>query len=143
MQQRHDALIIVGRVLQERPELPGQDGLLEGSLLVQGRTEFIRRSKTEYVEALRRVFQRNDFLKVNFDSLRVVRDLQDESLYGVTLKQHWTSSSYTDTGYVFLLLDFADVDRPLIHVRSWQPTRFADGSTISLQDFEIIRVGKP
>ena len=73
----------------------------------------------------------------------MVRDLQDPRLYGVTLKQRWTSSTYSDTGYVFLLLDFADPDYPLIHVRSWQPERFDDGSIISLQDFEIIRVDDP
>lgn len=139
----NDALIIVGRVLQERPDLPTQDGRLENSLLSRDRIEFIRRSKGEYLDALRQVFRRNDFLKVEFDSLRVVRDLQDSQLYGVTLKQRWTSSTYSDTGYVFLLLDFADPDYPLLHVRSWQPERFDDGSIISLQDFEIIRVEEP
>ena len=74
------------------------------------------------------------------DAGECMRDLQDDRLYGVTLKQQWTSSTYTDTGYVFLLLEFVDPDRPLIHVRSWQPQRFDDGSVISLQDFEIIRV---
>ena len=139
----NDALIIVGRVLRKRPDLPTQDGRLEGSLLSQDRIEFIRRSKGEYLDALRQVFHHSDFLKVEFDSLRVVRDLQDPRLYGVTLKQRWTSSTYSDTGYVFLLLDFADPDYPLIHVRSWQPERFDDGSIISLQDFEIIRVDDP
>lgn len=139
----NDALIIVGRVLQARPDLPTQDGRLEGSRLSQDRIEFVRRSKGEYLEALRQVFQRNDFLEVEFDSLLVVRDLQDHALYGITLKQRWTSSTYADTGYVFLLLDFAEPDRPLLHVRSWQPERFDDGSVISLQDFEIIRAEGP
>lgn len=134
-----DALIIVGNVVKERPDLPSQDGRLANSLLGQKRIEFIRRSKGEYVDALRSVFLRSDFLRVDFDSLQVVRDLQDEALYGITLKQQWQSSSYSDTGYVFLLMDFVDPDQPLIHVRSWQPERFDDGSTITLQDFEIIR----
>ncbi len=138
-----DALIIVGRVVRERPDLPSQDGRLAGSRLSQDRIEFIRRSKTEYIDALRHVFQRNDFLKVDFDSLRVVRDNLDPALYGVTLKQHWTSSTYADTGYVFLLLDFREPDEPLIHVRSWQPERFDDGSIITLQDFDIIRAADP
>ena len=109
-------------------------------MLGQQRIEFIRRSKSEYIEALRSVFSNNDFLRVEFDSLRVVRDLQDEALYGISLKQQWQSSSYADTGYVFLLMDFIEQDQPLIHVRSWQPERFEDGSMITLQDFEIIRV---
>ena len=135
-----DALIIVGNVITERPDLPSQDGRLENSLLGQQRIEFIRRSKGEYIDALRSVFTKNDFLRVEFDSLRVVRDMQDEALYGISLKQQWQSSTYADTGYVFLLMDFVDPDQPLIHVRSWQPERFEDGSMITLQDFEIIRV---
>ena len=135
-----EALIIVGRVLEPRPELPGQDRRLETSLLRRDRIEFIRRSKPEYLQALRQVFQQQHFLKVDFDSLRVVRDQRDDNLYGVMLKQRWTSSSYTDTGYVFLLMDFVNPDAPLIHVRSWQPERFDDGSIVNLQDFEIIRV---
>ena len=135
-----DALIIVGNVITQRPDLPSQDGRLENSLLGQQRIEFIRRSKGEYIDALRSVFTKNDFLRVEFDSLRVVRDMQDEALYGISLKQQWQSSTYADTGYVFLLMDFVDPDQPLIHVRSWQPERFEDGSMITLQDFEIIRV---
>lgn len=135
-----EALIVIGNVITERPDLPSQDGRLEGSMLGQQRIEFIRRSKSEYIDALRSVFSNNDFLRVEFDSLRVVRDLQDEALYGISLKQQWQSSSYADTGYVFLLMDFIEQDQPLIHVRSWQPERFEDGSMITLQDFEIIRV---
>jgi len=139
----NDALIIVGRVIRERPDLPSQDGRLQNSMLGQERIEFVRRSKAEYLDALTQVFRQNDFLKVEFDSLRVVRDPEDPALYGVALKQKWESSAYTDTGYVFLLLDFIDPDRPLIHVRSWQPRRFDDGSVITLQDFEIIRAEAP
>jgi hypothetical protein len=139
----NDALIIVGRILESKPELPGQDRQLAGSSLGQDRIEFIRRTKGEYLESLRQVFARNDFLKVDFDSLSVVRDPSDPAIYGVSLKQRWASSRYSDTGYVFLLLDFVNADRPVIHVRSWQPEPFADGSTVTLQDFEIIRVESP
>lgn len=135
-----EAIIIVGHMIESRPELPSQEGRLQSSMLGQERIEFIHKSKGEYIDALQRVFKNNDFLRVEFDSLRVVRDLQDEALYGISLKQQWQSSTYSDTGYVFLLMDFIDEDKPLIHVRSWQPDRFDDGSMITLQDFEIIRL---
>ena len=135
-----DALIIVGNVITERPDLPSQEGMLSNSFLEQNQISFLLRSKEQYLEGLRGVFGNNDFLRVSFDSLKVVRDSQDPALYGISLKQKWRSSSYSDTGYVFLLMDFEDIDKPLIHVRSWQPERFEDGSMITLQDFEIIRV---
>ena len=59
-------------------------------------------------------------------------------IYGVKLKQKWQSDSYSDTGYLFLMIDFINPDKPLIHVRTWQPEKFPDGSVISLGDFEII-----
>jgi cysteine synthase len=42
-------------------------------------------------------------------------------IYGVTVHQKWTSSRYKDEGYVFMIWDFRNPDRPQIHVRTWQP----------------------
>ena len=131
-----NALIIVGRVLKERTDLPD---MLETSKLSRDNIQFIKRSKAEYIEALSGAFQRNAFVRVVFDSVEVSRHNDDPYLYGVTLKQHWHSSLYSDTGYVFLLWDFKNEENPTIYVRSWQPTRFADGSIIDLYQFEIMR----
>lgn len=136
----NDALIIVGRVVQERPDLPTQEEQFARSTLSRDRIEFVRRSKSEYIAKLKELFQQNRFLKVAFDSLDVHLDERDPNVYGVTLKQRWRSSSYSDTGYVFLMIDFTQVDTPLIHVRSWQPKPFEDGSVVSLTDFKVIRV---
>jgi len=134
-----DALIIVGRVVKEDPYSPSQSDRFRSSSLSQANIEFVRRSKTEYVDALRDVFANNEYVHVGFDSIAVVRHNKDIYLYGITLRQEWRSSSYSDTGYVFLMLDFKDEVNPLIHVRSWQPDKFPDGSTISLYDFQLIR----
>ncbi|MBZ0266291.1 hypothetical protein K8I28_16660 [bacterium] len=134
-----DALIIVGRVIQEKPELPKQSDHLRNSSISRDRIEFVRKSKTEYISSLTNVFANNDFVRVEFDSLEITRHNNDQNLYGVMLKQHWRSSTYSDTGFVFLMLDFTDSDNPLIHVRSWQPDKFEDGTVISLYDFQVIR----
>jgi len=131
-----DALIIVGRVLKPREDLP--DGL-ERVGLSRDRIEFIRMSKRQYIEALANVFQRNAFVKVVFDSVEVAVHERDPNLYGVTLKQNWYSSVYSDTGWVFLLWDFQNEENPTIYVRSWQPERFPDGALINLYEFNIIR----
>ncbi len=129
------ALIIVGRVLE--PQTGTGDGL-SSALRRDSEIQFIRRSKTEYIEALKHVFARNDFVKVMFEKVEVVRHHRDHDLYGVTLKQVWTSSTYSDEGWLFKLVDFRDSEHPLIHVRSWQPRPFEDGSVMGLYDFELI-----
>ena len=39
------------------------------------------------------------------------------------LKQDYVSKTYGDQGYLFLFIDFNDPDKPLIHIRTWQPER--------------------
>ncbi|NQU05597.1 MAG: hypothetical protein HQ568_05850 [Calditrichaeota bacterium] len=131
-----DALIIVGRVIHKAPDRPDQNSML--MQLDKEKIEFVRKSKTEYISALERNFARNAFLNVVFDSVGVIRHDSLHSIYGVTLKQHWSSSTYSDTGWVFLMIDFRDEDEPLIHVRTWQPDKFNDGSVLGMWDFEVI-----
>ena len=111
---------------------------LESSYLNDEKLEFIRLGKYEYLERLNNVFKNNDFVRALFDEINIQRHPQFEKIYGVQLKQHWQSSFYSDEGYLFLLVDFIKEDEPIIHVRAWQPEKFADGSTISIYDFEII-----
>ena len=131
-----DALIIVGRVLKPRKDLPD---MLENSGLSRDKIEFIRLSKKEYISNLDRCFRKNSFVKVVFDSVEVTCHNEDPDLYGVTVKQNWYSSTYSDTGWVFLLWDFQDDKNPTIYVRSWQPEPFEDGSVINLYEFKIVR----
>lgn len=131
-----DALIIVGKVLEPRKDIPD---MLKHSILDDKKIKFVKRTKKEYIKGLESVFQNNAFVKVVFDSLEVYRHNGDPDLYGVTLKQNWYSSAYSDTGWVFLLWDFKNENEPLIYVRSWQPEPFEDGSILGLYDFKIER----
>ncbi|MEA3297462.1 MAG: hypothetical protein U9R56_06320 [candidate division Zixibacteria bacterium] len=130
-----DALIIVGRVLEKAPEQPE---FLKNSRLDKEKIRFVKLSKAKYLKNLSKVFTHNDFIKVDFDSLKITRDSRKADIYGVKLKQRWRSSTYSDEGYLFLMIDFSDAERPLIHVRTWQPTAFQDGSVINLYDFNIL-----
>ncbi len=130
-----DALIIVGKVLRAKP---GARDLLASSHLSRDRIQFIRESKQEYLTKLGKVFDHNEFIKVGFTEIELRRHPKFELIYGVTLKQDWKTSSYSDSGWLFLMIDFRNPDQALIHVRSWQPERFNDGSVVSLGDFEII-----
>jgi len=131
-----DALIIVGKVVKKKENAPDY---LTSSSLSKDKIEFIKLSKKQYLNGLESVFARNAFVKVIFDSVEIMRHEKDHDLYGVTLKQNWYSSTYSDTGWVFMLWDFKDERNPMIYVRSWQPERFEDGSVIDVHEFIIAR----
>jgi hypothetical protein len=131
-----NALIIVGRVIEVSEK---QSNLLESNF-EKKKVELIRYNKSEYIKHLQEVFARNTFIKVFFDQIDLTQHRLHNNIYGVTLKQKWTSSTYSDDGYLFLMIDFKDEDHPLIHVRAWQPEAFTNpDSVISLGDFEIIQ----
>ena len=71
-----------------------------------------------------------------------MRHPTNPDFYGVTLHQGWTSNTYHDEGYIFLLWDFRNEYAPEIHVRTWQPDRIGGKSldrdeVFSLSDFDI------
>ncbi len=131
-----DALIIVGKVIRTAEKGSRRIGL-ENSTLGEEKIRLVRLSKKQYIDGLRRVFKVNAFVKVAFDSVEVRRHPARPRVYGLTLKQRWNSSTYSDEGYLFLMIDFRNEAHPLIHVRSWQPQPFEDGTVISLGDFDM------
>lgn len=109
-----------------------------------------KQNKSEYIANLRRVFERNEWIEVKFDSIgrgsSVVQSTENPDHYGVRLKQNWRSSTYhpkdPEVGYVFLLWDFKDEEKPVIHVRTWQSEYMFDSNKkieeqiFSMEDFE-------
>ena len=109
--------------------------------------EYKKYTKVQYLNNLRKVFARNSYIRVTFDEIEVMRHPTNKDFYGVTLHQGWTSSTYHDDGYLFLLWDFRDESHPQIHVRTWQPDAYnKDGKGVqkipkdeifSLSDFDL------
>jgi hypothetical protein len=130
----NNALIIVGKVLKEKPKT---DATFLG--LENNKVQLVTYSKKEYMKQLGSVFKRNAYIKVGFDSLEVLRHPKFKDWYGVSLQQSWSSSSYSDEGYLFLMIDFRNEENPEIWVRSWQPEKETqEDEIISMGDFEII-----
>ncbi len=126
-----DALIIIGRIVQV-------EKAAGGSSVSVPQIEYIRRKKSEYLDNLRHVFQANEFINITFEDILVVQHPVHESVYGVTLRQRWEASSYSDAGYLFLMIDFDDEDKPVIHVRTWQPEKEVNADEVfQLNDFWI------
>lgn len=108
-----NALIIVGHVVttSDGPGAATSDN---------GKVVYSIRSKREYVERLSKIFQSGKAVDVGFSEFKIMRHPTMEGIYGVTLRQKYTSGSYADEGYLFLLWDFRNKSMPLIHVRTWQ-----------------------
>lgn len=135
------ALIITGHVIREKQ---GTD--MTRMTLNNNRVIYIKQTKQEYLNKLARVFKYNNYINVLFDEIEVVQHPKHSDIYGVTLKQYWNTSKYSDEGYLFLMIDFKDKDNPLIQVRTWQPYKDNKGNILTkkedvyhLGSFRIVR----
>lgn len=132
------ALIITGSVVKVKEN---SDNMLQ--TMYSEKIRYSTSSKQEYIKNLKRCFSRNAYINLKFEELEVVRHPIKDHIYGVTLKQHWNSSTYSDVGYLFLMIDFTDPEYPCIQVRTWQPDKYSDGRKIDrdevfdLSDFSI------
>ena len=80
-------------------------------------------NKQEYLKYLRESFSRKEFINIRFTDadVQTLDKTAGKELYGIQLRQEYTSSNYSDKGYLFLMIDFTDKEEPLIMVRTWQP----------------------
>lgn len=115
-----DALIITGKVIKT---MEGGEGA-SSKQLNEEKVRYQHQTKTEYLNNLRKVFKSNNYLDITFEQIEITQHPKLQKIYGVTLKQTWTSSRYSDVGYVFLMIDFTNEDNPLIHIRTWQPSKY-------------------
>lgn len=126
------ALIIVGNVVKQAPE----DG---HRYLSSEQVSYNVRTKREYLDRLREIFDKNRAIDVDFEDFAIRRHPTREGIYGVSVRQRYASDLYADEGYLFLLWDFRDETAPKIHVRTWQP-RMLDEHT-PLPEQEIFNIG--
>ena len=127
------ALIIVGNVVRSADNNSATG--IEGDEKVT----FSLKTKKEYLERLEQVFAANKKIDVKFTDFRIMRHPTMEGIYGVSMKQKYTSDRYSDDGYLFILWDFRNKSMPLIHVRTWQPAASVNGEKeiIGIRDFNL------
>lgn len=131
-----DALIITGRIIKPK-------ATKDMNRWNSPKIEYSRQNKEQYLSKLSGVFKRNQRIRVTFDEIKVLMHPTKSDWYGVTLHQGWTSDSYHDDGWLFLLWDFSDDSHPTIHVRTWQPDKIGDKKLpeeeiFSLDDCNIV-----
>jgi hypothetical protein len=117
-----DALIITGKVLkQDKPTD------YSASTLTKEQIKYVVQGKEQYLNNLQRVFDANSYINVKFefpDSCWVehYEDENNPNRYGVRVVQDWNASGgYHDKGWLFLVIDYENEEKPLIWVRTWQP----------------------
>ena len=127
------ALIIVGNVVRSADNNSATG--IEGDEKVT----FSLKTKKEYLERLEKVVAANKKIDVKFTDFRIMRHPTMEGIYGVSMKQKYTSDRYSDDGYLFILWDFRNKSMPLIHVRTWQPAASVNGEKeiIGIRDFNL------
>lgn len=115
-----DAVIIIGNVAKRAPSNNRELGL---SSQGQQTIRYNRYTKDEYLKNLRRCFDRNEFINLRFSNNEIQRleKFKDKELFGIQIGQEYSSSTYSDVGYLFLLTDLTDHALPQIKVRTWQP----------------------
>lgn len=129
-----DALIITGHVVKAKTR----------DVDIRPQVVYKKQDKGQYLSNLKRAFDITKYIKVNFDELTIVSHPTQKGIYGVTVKQNWNTNRYSDEGYVFMLWDFKNPKKPVIHVRTWQPTYLdnekkqrSSEKVFDLGDFEL------
>ena len=115
-----NALIITGKVV--KIDKKKQD--LTAQSLNNEQIQYQKSTKEEYINNLKKCFKNNSYINLIFDDIEVMRHPKRDDIFGVTLKQHWNSSNYSDVGYLFLMINFEDEMNPCIQVRTWQPDKY-------------------
>lgn len=127
-----NALIITGSIVKSN----GQKEIGPKNV---AHVKYTRQTKAQYMKNLKRCFASNEYVNIHFADNIIRRSGSNPNIYGIQIKQDYYSSSYGDTGYLFLMVDLKDTNAPIIHVRTWQPDKepgVRDGR-IGMQDFQL------
>ncbi len=125
-----NALIIVGNVVRTGKKSNGG---------YDSKVAYAVRSKQTYLSKLSEIFNSNKNIRMDFSDFHILRHPSMKGIYGVSLRQKYSTDKYSDDGYLFLLWDFRNQSMPLIHVRTWQPHKIvAEGEElIDFSDFNL------
>lgn len=123
-----DALIITGSVLKHKV-------VNEGQPMSKEAVKYTRQTKSEFMKRLKHIFAGNEYINLRFADNQVRKSGVGGEIYGIQIKQDYFSSSYGDTGYLFLMVDLNNPKEPIIHVRTWQPEKDPDFGLIDLSHF--------
>lgn len=114
-----DAIIITGCVVKTAPKT------LENSKYINNEyVRYTKQNKTQYMANLEKCFKSNQFINLCLTDTEVKKLASEHGeSYGMLIHQDYYSTNYSDTGYLFLFVDFNNPHQPTIQLRTWQPRR--------------------
>ena len=124
-----NAVIITGHIVKKTAPILENQCYISNKYVV-----YNRQSKNEYIKSLERCFSSNQFVNIRFANNDIIKMGTGGEVYGIQIKQDYYSSSYGDTGYLFLLVDINDSTNPIIKVRTWQPHRDSNVNSLLPKD---------
>lgn len=128
-----DALIITGKVIRTNgKQKDNSSTMLSGDQIV-----YQTQNKEQYLTNLKKVFKNNKYIDIHFNDIKVQRHPKQTDVYGVNLVQDWTSTTYCDKGYLFLMIDFTNANEPCIQVRTWQPFEYMQSRKDEIFEVEM------
>lgn len=113
-----NAVIITGSYVKSARKTAENQKYLENK-----NVKYNKQNKTTYLANLEKSFRSNQFINVRFADNEVSKMGAGGELFGIQIHQDYYSSTYSDTGYLFLMVDMNDPKSPIIKVRTWQPVR--------------------
>lgn len=131
-----EALILVGRKIEARNkpntevayvQMPGQPGF-----------EQLQFTKQQYLTRQKQIFDVQKDIFIDFSNFGIMKKNNTPGVYGVEMRQNYSSTSYADEGYLFLLIDFNEKD-PLIYIRAWQPNEWDPSALVNTSNFRIYK----
>ena len=115
-----DARIITGHVLKK---VQGKlDDNSRNKVSLRDGIKYTEMDKKEYMRNLKECFNTNPFINLCLTDCLVER-MGNPNHFGINIHQDYFSSTYSDTGFLFLFIDVQDPESPQIKFRSWQPER--------------------
>lgn len=117
-----DAVIIVGNVVRSatltKDKETGRATINNNKIIKKNRY-----TKDQYLNNLKNCFESNEYINIRFANNDVLKLAKGGELYAIQIAQDYYSSNYGDKGYLFLMVDINDPDKPIIKVRTWQPEK--------------------
>lgn len=114
-----NAVIIVGSMAKVQQRVPGDGGKVVYNNILRKN----RYTKDTYLRNLKGCFAANEFINIRFANNDVYKMSSGGELYAIQIAQDYYSSNYADKGYLFLMVDINDPEKPIIKVRTWQPEK--------------------
>ena len=112
-----DALIIVGHVLKTFERTNDKDKISYRNNKLVKRTQY---TKDQYIKHLQACFARNECINIHFADNDITKAGKGGETFGIQIKQDYYSTTYGDSGWLFLVVDFNNPAEPTILVRVWQ-----------------------